>query len=248
MSWVAVAVAGSAVVGAAVSSNASRKASNKQADAARDANETGQDQYEQNRTDAAPWRAAGETALGQMSAGTAAGGEFNRDFSLADFNRDPGYQFRMDEGRNALESGAAARGGLLGGGTGKALERYGQNYASGEYSNAYNRFNKDRGDRFNRLASLAGVGQTATRDVASQGAALATQTGSNLMQGANARASGYIGQANAISDGMGTLGNWWQQRQMTQQPQQWYGGGASSAYRGPVSDSVGLSDGTTFGG
>jgi hypothetical protein len=145
-----------------------------------------------------------------MSAGTAAGGEFNRDFSLADFQRDPGYQFRMDQGSNALQSSAAARGGLLNGGSLKALDRYGQDYASGEYSNAYNRFNNDRTQRFNRLASLAGTGQTATRDVANQGTALATQNGNNLMQAANARASGYVGQGNAINGGLSTLGNWWQ--------------------------------------
>lgn len=52
---------------------------------------------------------------------------------------DPGYQFRLTEGQKALESSAAKRGGLLSGGTGKALQRYGQDLASQEYEKAYSR-------------------------------------------------------------------------------------------------------------
>ena len=220
--------AGLGVAGSLIGADASRSAANTQADSARAANQLSADQFAQNRTDAAPWRAAGETALGQMSAGTAAGGEFNRDFSLADFQKDPGYQFRMDQGSNALQSSAAARGGLMNGGTLKALDRYGQDYASGEYGNAYNRFNNDRTQRFNRLASLAGTGQTATRDVANQGTALATQNGNNLMQAANARASGYVGQGNAINGGLSTLGNWWQSQNGSGSS---YGNGQGMSYQ-----------------
>lgn len=241
MPWTAAAIVGGAVIGGI----ASNSAADTQADAANHASDVSQAQFEQNRTDMAPWRAAGETALGQMTTGTADGGEFNRDFSLADFQKDPGYQFRMDQGQSALERSAAARGGLMNGGTLKALDRYGQDYASGEYNNAYNRFNNDRTQRFNRLASIAGTGQTATRDVANQGTALATQLGNNTMQAANARASGYVGGANAVSSGLQSLGNWYQQNQMQQQPL-WYNNGSASASRGATSGSVQLSDGSTF--
>lgn len=54
-------------------------------------------------------------------------------------SKDPGYQFRLAQGRRAIEQGAAARGNLLGGGTLKGLTRYGQELASQEYGNAYNR-------------------------------------------------------------------------------------------------------------
>lgn len=52
---------------------------------------------------------------------------------------DPGYQFRLEEGRKALQGAAAARGSILSGGTLKALDRYNQEYASGEFGNVYNR-------------------------------------------------------------------------------------------------------------
>lgn len=55
------------------------------------------------------------------------------------FQQDPSYQFRLNEGTRALQHGAAARGTLLTGGTQKALQNYGQEAASQEYGNAFTR-------------------------------------------------------------------------------------------------------------
>lgn len=207
MSGIATAIVGSAVIGGVVASNSASKAANAQRDAANQASQTELEQYYQNREDMQPWREAGQGALGQMTAGTAAGGDFNRDFTLADFTKDPGYDFRLQQGQRGVEASAAARGGALSGAAIKGLARYNQDYASGEYQNAYNRFNNDRTQRFNRLASLAGVGQTATRDVAQQGAQVASNVGSNIIGAGNAQASSYVGQGNAISGAANTLGN-----------------------------------------
>lgn len=57
----------------------------------------------------------------------------------AGFQTDPGYQFRLQQGLNAIEHSAAARGGRAGGDTLKALQEYGQNFASNEYNNYANR-------------------------------------------------------------------------------------------------------------
>lgn len=207
MSGIATAIVGSAVIGGVVASNSASKAAKAQQNAADKASATELEQYYQNREDMQPWREAGQGALKQLTAGTAAGGDFNRDFTLADFVRDPGYDFRLQQGQQALDRSAAARGGALGGAAIKAAARYGQDYASGEYQNAYNRFNADRTQRFNRLASLAGVGQTATRDVAQQGAQVAANVGNNIMGAGNAQASSYVAQGNAIAGIGNTLGN-----------------------------------------
>lgn len=207
MSGIATAIVGSAVIGGVVASNSAKKAANAQRDAANLASQTELEQYYQNREDMQPWREAGQGALKQLTEGTVAGGDFNRDFTLADFTRDPGYDFRLNEGTRALERSAAARGGALSGGALRGISRYGQDYASGEYQNAYNRFNNDRTQRFNRLASLAGVGQTATRDVAQQGAQVAANVGNNIIGAGNAQASSYVGQGNAWSGAAQTLGN-----------------------------------------
>ena len=185
---------------------------------------------------------------GAQAAARAPGfGDFNRDFTLADFTKDPGYDFRMQQGTQALDRSAAARGGALGGAAIKAAQRYGQDFASNEYQNAYNRFNNDRTQRFNRLASLAGIGQTATRDVAQQGAQVASNVAGNMIGAGNSQAAGYIAQGNAVSGAANSLGNWAMYQSMNQQPQQqWYNNGQASNQRVPVSNSVQLSDGTTF--
>src|SRR5213075_1122786 len=59
--------------------------------------------------------------------------------SMQDLQNEPGYQARYQMGLQGLERGAAAQGSILSGGTQKALARYGQDYASNEYSQAYNR-------------------------------------------------------------------------------------------------------------
>lgn len=203
---VAAAIIGSAVVGGVVSSNAAGKAADAQRDASKTASDTELKMFEQNRADMQPWREAGVGALDQLKAGTGTGGDFMRDFTLSDFTRDPGYRFRIDEGLRGIESGAAARGGLLNGGTLKALTQYGQGFASNEFGNAYNRFNADRDRRFNRLSSLAGTGQTATRDVAQMGTQVAGNVAGNQIGAGNARASSYVAQGNAINGGINTLG------------------------------------------
>lgn len=154
---------------------------------------------------------AGFKPTAQADDGSAPAGDFNRDFTIADFEKDPGYEFRRTEGQRALEGSAAARGGLLSGGAGRALARYGQDYASGEYSNAYSRFNNDRTTRFNRLATIAGVGQTATGSTAAAGQNASNNVADTIIGQANARAAGRVGQANAVNSGIQTLGNYYLQ-------------------------------------
>jgi hypothetical protein len=139
-------------------------------------------------------------------------GDLNRSFTLADFQKDPGYQFRMDEGAQGLERSAAARGGLMNGGSLKALERYRQGFASNEFNNAFNRDQADKTSRFNRLSSLAGIGQTSANQVGQMGMNTANQVSNNQLSQANAQAAGQVGSANAISGGLQSIGNWWQQQ------------------------------------
>lgn len=220
MSVVAAAVVGSAVVGAYASNKASKaqakstqQASDTQLQAQRETNEMQWDMYEQNRKDQEPWRKAGETALGQLSTSLKAGGEFNRNFQVSDFQKDPGYAFRQYEGLKAIDNSAAARGSSLSGATLKALTKYSQDFASNEFNNAYNRWNNDTSNRFNRIAGVAGVGQQAVNQIGAYGQQTASNVAqgnmntannvaSNTIQAGNARASGYVGTANAVNGGI----------------------------------------------
>jgi len=213
------------------------------AEARREYDITRQDQLNlltQQRADQQPWLDAGHNALTQLASGTGAGGQFTKTFTGADLASDPGYQFRLDQGNQAIERSAAARGGLLSGAAAKALTRYSQGVASDEYGNAYNRFNNDQSTQYNRLASLAGVGQAATNQVGQAGQnaygtiANAGQNTSNAAQNnltgaGNARASGYVAGANALTGAIGQGVNWYQNNQLLNQLG---GGGTSKLFSG----------------
>jgi hypothetical protein len=132
-----------------------------------------------------------------------------RNFTMADFQKDPGYDFRMQEGEKAIQRSAAARGGLQTGGTLRAITDYGQNFASNEYGKAYDRFTNDQTNRFNRLSSLAGLGQTANAAMGQAGQNYANQSGNIAMEGANAQGAAGIAQANAYGNTLSGLGKTW---------------------------------------
>lgn len=221
MSFIAVATgvagvvsAGASIIGGNAAARAQRQAADQSAQVQREQNAEARRQYEQNRADLAPYRDQGYTSLGQLGRGTVDGGEFNRDFTLADYQADPGYAFRLAQGQRGVEASAAARGGALSGAALKALARYNQDQASQEYGAAYNRYNNNLTTRFNRLSSLAGIGQTATNTGVADGNNLTA----NLQQGANnitssinaagnARASAYANTAQAIGGAVNQIGS-----------------------------------------
>lgn len=138
-------------------------------------------------------------------------GEFNAPFN---FEKAPGYDFRLNEGLNSIEKGAAARTGLLSGNTLKSLQDYAQNYASNEFQDAFNRFQVDRGNRFNQFSTVAGLGQTATQQANALGSSYGNAFGNNALTAGSAQAGGILGTAGAINQGIGTGINLLQQRQM----------------------------------
>jgi hypothetical protein len=133
-------------------------------------------------------------------------GKYARDFSMADYQADPGYAFRLKEGMKALDAQAASRGKLISGAALKAANRYGQDYASNEYSNAFNRYQTNRNNQLAPLQSLMGVGQTATNQTSNAAGAYGAAAGSNALAAGNALASGQIGGANAWNSALGNVG------------------------------------------
>jgi hypothetical protein len=107
----------------------------------------------------------------------------------------------------ALERSAAARGNLLSGSTLKGVQRFGQDLASQEYQNAFNRYQVERSAKLNPLQSLMGSGQSATNVMTSAAGQAGQNQASNLYNAGQARASGYIGSANALSNALGQVGS-----------------------------------------
>jgi hypothetical protein len=193
------AIIGSAILGAA----SSRSAAKTQAGAAQQAADISQQQYEQTRQDLAPWRAAGEQALNKLFPMAV-----YQKVGMEQFQQDPGYAFRLSEGQKALDRSAAARGGLISGGALRAATRYGQDMGSQEYQNAFNRYQIERNAQLAPLQSLAGIGQTTATQLGQTGAANAANVGNYLTGGAAAQAAGQVGQANALTGGLGTYLNY----------------------------------------
>ena len=117
-----------------------------------------------------------------------------------EWQQDPGYAFRMAEGSKALNRQLSASGQLGSGQALKAAQEYGQNFASNEFTNVYN-----------RLAMIAGYGPPAA--AASNNSAYAQGIGNAMGNAGAYQASGIAGQANAWGDAIqgvaGSVGNFW---------------------------------------
>jgi hypothetical protein len=138
-------------------------------------------------------------------AASAGYGNMLRDFSAADFQADPGYAFRLAEGLKALDRTAAMRGKMMSGQALKAAGRYGQDVASQEYQNAYNRYNTNNLNRYNMLAGQQNVGMNAANRIGQAGQFYATGGGQNIVGASEARASQYKPIANASNAMIGSL-------------------------------------------
>jgi hypothetical protein len=209
MTWYAVAAtAGSALLGGI----ATNRAASTSADATRQGIASQERMYNQTRADQEKYRLAGEEALNALRPLAMD----YRPFTAEKMYADPGYGFRLSEGQKMIDRQAAARGGLISGNALKAAARYGQDYASGEYNNAFNRYLAERNAQLGPLQSLAGVGQSATNYVGNA----AQNMGQAQAQGAqaigNAQASGYIGGSNVLNQALQGYGNYYLQNQRNQ--------------------------------
>lgn len=193
------------ITGANKQAKAAQQAANTQAAASREATQIQKDMYDQTRADLMPYADAGRTALSQLMGEMGPDGYFNQTYTGQDIYSDPSYQFRLQQGQDAIQSSAAAKGGLLSGATLKALQGYGQDMASQEYQDAYNRFNADQTNQYNRLSNLVGVGQNAAAQQGNYGAQTAQAVANNTMAGANAQAAGQIAAGNRTANNFGAL-------------------------------------------
>jgi hypothetical protein len=203
--WVAGAVIGSSLIGADAAGNAA----DVQAGAANRAADLQYKQYQENVARQKPFYDVGVNALPELVAASK-----YTPFGMQQFQQDPGYGFRLKEGQQALDRQAAARGGLISGGALKAAQRYGQEMGSQEYMNAFNRYQTERAARLNPLQSLTGMAQTTANTLGTAGQNMATNVGEAIGSGAAARASGYVGGANALTSGLGTYLNYSQGQNM----------------------------------
>lgn len=201
------------LAGAAIGGSAARSAAKTQAKAANNATALQREMFERTNEQQAPYRQAGYTALQDLL------GMRLNDVTPGPESvmNEPGYQFGMREGMRGIENSAAARGMGLSGAALRAASRFNSDYAGTRYNDAFNRSQAAFGNRWNRLASLAGIGQTANQQTASAGQNFANQAGQNMMGAANAQAAAGMARGNIYGSALnnfisqGNRANWWQQ-------------------------------------
>ncbi len=182
---------------------ATEQAANISAQSSREALDLQRRMYEEGVARQRPFYEAGQTALNKLIPLSTS---YQR-FGMDQFQADPGYAFRLSEGMKGLERSAAARGGLMGGATGKALLRYGQEAGSQEYQNAFNRYQAERAAQLNPLQSLAGVGQTSANTVGGYGQNYANQANQLGMINAANQGNLALGMGNIRASQYGTAGS-----------------------------------------
>ena len=206
MSAVAVAIAGGAIIGGVVASDNASTAADAQVQSAQLANQTQSNMFNQQQANLQPWKQSGQMSLADLNnlmfnadGSTNMSSILNQPFTAAQYHQSPGYQFQMQQGIDAIQNSAAAKG--LTGNTLRELMSYGQGVANQDYWNAYNAYTQNQNNIFGRLNTMSGTGANAAGGIANLGMNTANNISNNLIGAGNATAAGIVGSANALSGG-----------------------------------------------
>lgn len=195
---------GAALGGAILTSNAAGRASDKQLQGSRESNATQKAMYDQTREDNMPALDARNASLQRMRellgiGGDAASkgyGSLGGGINPGDVQNEAGYQFGLNQGLTAQSNQLGARGMRNSGAAIKAATRYGNDYATTKYDNAFNRIVANRSAQLNPLQSLAGASQTGASTVANAGGNYANTVSGNQTALGNAMGANSLAQAN----------------------------------------------------
>jgi type II secretory pathway pseudopilin PulG len=165
---------GSSLLNGYLGSKAAGKASDQQLAAMREANALQKYMYDQQRNDNMP-------ALQARNNGLSGYQNLLKDPSK--ITSDPGYQFGLDQGTEAIGSQAAANGSYYSGATLKALNKYGQDYGHTKFDQSLDRYGR-----------LAGLGSSGAAMIGQAGQNYGNQVGQNLIGGGNARGAATLAQ------------------------------------------------------
>lgn len=196
--------AAGAIGGALISSNASSNAANTEANAANNASQTQWNMYQDEKNTSAPWVAAGQSGLAQLQAAMP---DLTRQFTAQDFQSNPGYQFQLQQGQQAIQRSAASKGLLNSVGTQQNLDAYSQGMANTDYQQALGNFTANQQQRYNMLAGLSQQGLSGANMTNQAAMNAGNNISNNQMAAGNAQAAGIMGQANATSGAISSIGN-----------------------------------------
>jgi len=194
-----IASAATSLIGGAMQSSATRSAADKQAEAARYASDQQRAMFDLVNQQQGPYREAGYGALtriGELLPGLTAPVSREEIMGL------PGYQFAMEQGTGAARQMFNVGGG--GSNVDRAAQKFAVDYTLGT---AMPQVLAQRGQIYNTLAGIAGIGQVGTQQTGNAALSTGTNIGQAAIGGASALGAGQIGSANAMAGGLQSLGN-----------------------------------------
>lgn len=167
-------------------------------------------------------------------------GSLTKPFDASAFEQyqDPGYQFQLQQGQNALQNSQAAQSGVLSGAALKDLMSYNQGMANTAYQNAFDRWNTQNTNTYNRLSGLLGIGENAAVGAGNTGAQTTANIGNTMMSGASAQAAGQVGVANALTGSLNSGTGYYMMNNLTN-GKLFGSGSTSSAAAGTAGGGVG---------
>jgi hypothetical protein len=141
-----------------------------------------------------PYAAAGGPALAALEAGTAAGGQFNKPFTMADATNSEAERVARERGLDAIQNSAAYKGGLISSNDMQGLNKFAADTAAQYENQAFNQDLATKQNNYSNLNNLVGIGDNASR-------ALASATGANAVGAGNAIGTGQINSAGVLGQG-----------------------------------------------
>lgn len=222
MAWVAGGTAVLGFAGGIMGSNAAEKAARQQAEAIRYAADQQRQMFDIQNKQWAPYRGVGYQGLnmlgsflpgtynvydaeGKVTGQKEGSGYLTQQFGPEQFKAglDPSYEFLKQQGLGAISS----RSGVTGGGSNRDMNRvkFAEDYANTAYANAFDRFQAQQTNLYNRLTGIANIGTGAQTQVTNAAMNTASNLGQLSVAEGAARAGGTIGAANAMQSGLSSL-------------------------------------------
>lgn len=216
---VAAAIGGAALAGGIIQGQAAQSAAQTQAGAAENAQQISQNEFNTITAQEQPFIQGGQGALSALEYGLGTGGaagntgigrgSLTTPFTTQNWQQlSPQYNFTKQQGQQGVLNQDASQQGSLSGSAAKDLINYNQSAANQSFGQAFNQYQTQQGNIFNRLSGIAGLGQGAAANLGQQGTQLAGQQAQSATNIGSALAAGQIGQANAYSGAISSAMPW----------------------------------------
>jgi len=195
---------GLGLIGSMNQASAAKDAANTQANASLAGQQQLQQNYQNLSPQFQPYLQTGNQGLAQLQSQLPS---LTQSFGTEQLksNLAPNYQFMLKEGIGAQSQNLNAGGG--GSNIGIAGTKFAEDYANNAYQQAFNNYQAQQTNIYNKLAGIAGIGQQSLANLSNLSTGNATNISNLGVGAANAQAAGQVGSASALASGLNSVGS-----------------------------------------